>query len=63
VAGLFSKKVAFWIWLISLLLVAGCSTTQPWVKGKPVTQMTPAEQEEYNPEFWRMWQDRRGLSP
>jgi hypothetical protein len=56
--GLSFKKAVCWIFLGSLLLaVAACSTTQPWWKGKPITQMTPAELEEQDPEFWPMWKN------
>ena len=53
-AGLPFKKVTFWIWLSASLLVAACSTGS-WWKGKPTSQMTPAELEEQDPEFWPMW--------
>jgi hypothetical protein len=33
-----------------------------WWKGKPTSQMTSAELEEQDPEFWRMWEDLRGVS-
>ncbi len=61
-AGLLLKKVTFLMWLSGLVLAAACAAAQPWWKGKPITQMTPAEREEQDPEFWRMWQDRRGIS-
>jgi hypothetical protein len=60
-AGLIFKKVTFWIWLTALLLVAACSSTQPWWKGKPTSQMTPAELEEQDPMFWRDWGSAHGL--
>jgi hypothetical protein len=60
-AGLLFKKVTIWIWLIGLVLVAACSSTQPWWKGKPITQMTPAEIEEQDPMFWRDWGSAHGL--
>ncbi len=55
--GLLFKKFTFWIWLSGLVLVAACSSTQPWWKGKPITQMTPAELEEQDPELWPMWKN------
>jgi hypothetical protein len=60
-AGLTFKKLTFWIWLSALLLVAACSSTQPWWKGKPTSQMTPAELEEQDPTFWKMWGSLHGL--
>ena len=38
----------------ALLRMAACATTtatQPWWQGKPVSQMTPAERQEQDPEF------------
>jgi hypothetical protein len=61
------KKAVCWIFLVGLLLaVAACTSaepfwkakpvsTEPWWKGKPISQMTPAELEEQDPEFWPMW--------
>jgi hypothetical protein len=46
--------------LSSLLVVAACSTGA-FSKGKPTSQLTPAEQEEQDPMFWQMWEERRGL--
>ena len=40
-----------------LLSVVACTSTQPWWKGKPVSQMTPAELEEQDPEFWYFWKN------
>jgi hypothetical protein len=55
------KKVMFWICLSALVLMAACSSTQPWWKGKPTSQMTPAELEEQDPMFWRDWGSAHGL--
>ncbi len=61
-AGLSFKKAVCWICLFDLLLVvAACTSTEPWWKGKPVSQMTPAEQEEQDPTFWKMWGSLHGL--
>jgi hypothetical protein len=68
------KKVIFLALLGGLLLVAGCTTaeplwkagpvsTEPWWKGKPYSQMTPAEREEQDPEFWFFWGTEHGLGP
>jgi hypothetical protein len=46
--------------LSSLTVVAACST-QAISKGKAASKLTPAEQEEQDSEFWRMWEERRGL--
>jgi hypothetical protein len=55
-AGLAFKKTVCWIFLAGLLLlVAACTSTEPWWKGKPITKMTPAEQQEQDIEFWPMW--------
>jgi hypothetical protein len=54
-AGLAFKKTVCWIFLAGLLLlVAACTSTEPWWKGKPITKMTPAEQQEQDIEFWPM---------
>jgi hypothetical protein len=55
------KKVLFWIFLGGLLLVAGCASPEPWYKGKPWSQMTPAEREEQDPNFWWMYGHLHGL--
>jgi hypothetical protein len=68
----FFKKVIILLLLGGLLLVAGCTTaepfwkagpvsTEPWWKGKPWTQMTPAEQQEQDPTFWKMYGHLHGL--
>ena len=45
--------------LILLFWVAACSTgTMP---ASQPTSLTPAQQEEQDPEFWPMWEERRGL--
>jgi hypothetical protein len=55
------KKAVCWIFLVGILLVvAACSSTEPWWKGKPVSQMTPAELEEQDIEFWPMWKNMYG---
>jgi len=41
------------------LLICACSTVA--VPKRPPTALTPAQQEEQDPEFWKMWQERRGL--
>jgi hypothetical protein len=46
--------------LNGLLVVAACATGT-FSQSKPTSQLTPAEQEEQDPEFWRMWEERRGL--
>jgi hypothetical protein len=57
-AGLPFKKAVCWIFLGGLLLVVtACTSTEPWWKGKPTSQMTPAELEEQDPEFWPMWKN------
>jgi hypothetical protein len=55
------KKVIFWSFLSGLLLVAACASPTPWWKGKPWSQMTPAEREEQDPTFWKMWGHLHGL--
>jgi hypothetical protein len=54
------KKIIFLILLGSLLVLAACTSTQPW-KGKPRSQMTPAELEEQDPMFWTMYGHLHGL--
>jgi hypothetical protein len=50
------KRSLCWIFLLGLLLViAACTSTEPWWKAKPASQMTPAEIEEQDIEFWPMW--------
>ena len=50
------KKAVCLIFLSGLLLIdAGCTTTELWWKGKPISKMTPAELEEQDPELWSMW--------
>jgi hypothetical protein len=70
--SLFKKIISLFL-LGSLLLVTGCITpaepfwkagpvsTEPWWKGKPWSQMTPAEREEQDPTFWKMWGHLHGL--
>jgi hypothetical protein len=55
------KKVMFLVLLGSLLFVSACASPEPWWKGKPVSQMTPAEREEQDPTFWKMWGHLHGL--
>jgi hypothetical protein len=56
------KKVTLSILLGSLLLVAACASPEPWWKGKPWSQMTPAErQEQADPNFWPMYGHLHGL--
>jgi hypothetical protein len=47
--------------LLSSLLVVAAGSTGAISTGKPTSQLTPAEQEEQDPEFRRMWEERRGL--
>jgi hypothetical protein len=44
-----------------MLWGVACTSTEPWWKGKPPSQMTPAEQEEQDPEFWPMWMRLHGI--
>jgi hypothetical protein len=56
------KKAVCWIFLgVLLLVVTACTSTEPWWKGKPISQMTPAELEEQDPNFWWMWGHLHGL--
>lgn len=66
------KKIVFLFLLGSLLLATGCTTaeplwkagpvsSEPWWKGKSWSQMTPAEREEQDPTFWKMWGHLHGL--
>jgi hypothetical protein len=59
-AALF-KKVRFLLLLSLMLWGVACTSTEPWWKGKPPSQMTPAEQEEQDPEFWPMWMRLHGI--
>ncbi len=58
-------KIFYVVALASALLrVAACASapaTEPWWKNKPVSQMTPAEREEQDPEFWFFWGHLHGL--
>jgi hypothetical protein len=65
-------KIIFLVLLGGLLLATGCTTaepfwkagpvsTEPWWKGKPWSQMTPAERQEQDPTFWKMYGHLRGL--
>ncbi len=55
------KKVMFLVLLGALLMAAACASPTPWWKGKPYSQMTPAEREEQDPTFWKMWGHLHGL--
>jgi hypothetical protein len=55
------KKGMFLVLLGSLLVVAACASPEPWWKGKPWSQMTPAERQEQDPMFWRMYGHWHGL--
>jgi hypothetical protein len=53
------KQARAWLLLGALALNFACSAaTAP--KNQP-TALTPAAREEQDPEFWRLWQERRGL--
>jgi hypothetical protein len=47
--------------LLSSLIEAAACSTGTLSKSKASGQLTPAEQEEQDPEFWRIWEERRGL--
>ena len=47
--------------LLRVLACAATTSTEPWYKSKPVSQMTPAELEERDPEFWFYWGHLHGL--
>ena len=53
------KQAMTVLMFLFLLWVVACSTGAP-PKSQP-TVLTPAQQEEQDPEFWRIWQERRGL--
>jgi hypothetical protein len=55
------KKVMYLVLLSNLLFVAACASSEPWWKGKPYSQMTPAEREEQDPTFWKMYGHLHGL--
>ena len=60
----FVKKIMLLFLVSRLLGVVACASTtstEPWWKGKPVSQMTPAEREEMDPEFWFFWGHLHGL--
>jgi hypothetical protein len=50
------KKVVAGILLSCLFLIAACATGT--ITSKPYT---PPSQHEQDPDFWQMWQGRRGL--
>ena len=45
--------------LLLVLKVAGCATGTAAAPGVSPGSLTPSEQAD--PEFWKMWQDQRGL--
>ncbi len=57
--------------LIRLLVLCGILLSSPLVmaacsraaisQDKATMQLSPAEQEEQDPEFWKLWEERRGL--
>ena len=47
--------------LLRVVACAATTSTEPWYKSKPVSQMTPAELEERDPEFWFYWGHLHGL--
>ena len=53
------KPAVSWLLLSALVLILACSVGQA-PKSSPAP-LTPAQQEEQDPEFWRIWQERRGL--
>jgi hypothetical protein len=53
------KAAAGWLVLSALVLILACS--KGIAPKKSPASLSPAEQEEQDPEFWRMWQERRGL--
>jgi hypothetical protein len=55
------KKVIFLVSIAGLLQVAACASPEPWWKDKPYSQMTPAQQQEQDPEFWFFWGTEHGL--
>ncbi len=68
----FLKKIIFLVLLGGLLLATGCTSAEPlwkagpsypgpWWQGKPWSQMTPAEREEQDPTFWKMYGHLHGL--
>jgi len=57
------KKNLVLIFILGLLGLAACTSPYPWWQGKPVSQMTPAELEEQDPEFWPMWEHLHGIGP
>ncbi len=54
------QKVLGWVLLCSLWWVAACSTGTAIKSAAP---LTPAEQEEQDPMFWRMWGSSHGIGP
>jgi hypothetical protein len=56
--GSFFQKVFCGLLISALLLTAACSTG---TIAKSTSSPTPST-EEQDPEFWRMWQNRRGVS-
>jgi hypothetical protein len=58
------KQAITVLMMLFLLWVAACASTtstEAWWKGKPRSQMTAAELEEQDPEFWTMWRNLHGV--
>lgn len=53
------KQALAWLLLGFLWLSLACSTAS--VPKPQPTALSPAAKEEQDPEFWRLWQERRGL--
>jgi hypothetical protein len=53
------KLAAAWLLLTALVLIPACTTGS--VPKKSAVTLTPAQQEEQDPEFWKIWEERRGL--
>jgi hypothetical protein len=55
------RLIIMGVLLLTSLLVAAACSTGALSQGKATSQLTQAEQEEQDPEFWRIWEERRGL--
>jgi ABC-type glycerol-3-phosphate transport system substrate-binding protein len=55
------KKAIIFLGLIMLLCLLGAAACSTGTAAKSKTTLTPAEQEELDPEFWRMWGHLHGL--
>jgi ABC-type glycerol-3-phosphate transport system substrate-binding protein len=55
------KKTKFLLGLIMLLGLLGAAACSTGTAAKSKATLTPAEQEELDPEFWRMWGHLHGL--